>query len=88
MAPARRGAALAVGLVILSSFQTAGAADGDLQRALLDSGCINPAIKTMLSTDRLVVYQANCLGSSHKVIEVVCMGVRCSVSDPSTERDE
>lgn len=73
-APARRGAELVVGSAILPGFQTAGAADGDLQHALLDGGCINPPIKTVLSAGKLVVYQANCLGSSHKVIDVVRAG--------------
>jgi hypothetical protein len=88
ISPVRLGGPLAVGFVVLSSSQTVRAADGDLQRALLESGCVQADTTTTLNKGKLVIYRASCLGSSHKVIELTCFDGRCEVSAASTERDD
>jgi hypothetical protein len=65
----------------------AGASDGDLQRALLEAGCVKAEIKPLPRTGEASVYEANCFGSSHKVIEVVCVESRCSANGPSIDWD-
>jgi hypothetical protein len=64
------------------------ASDGDLQRALLEAGCVKADIKPLPSRGEASIYQANCFGSSHKVIDVVCVAGRCTVSNSSRRRDE
>lgn len=77
---------LASGLTV--GFTGVGAAsDGNLQRALLDAGCARAEIKPLPRRGEASIYEANCFGSSHKVIEVICVKDRCSVSAPSTDRD-
>ncbi|MGX1742430.1 hypothetical protein ACWIEX_12830 [Bosea sp. NPDC055353] len=76
-----------IAIAILASISTAQASDVGLQRALLEAGCIEPKIETALKQETMVVYRANCLGSSHKIIDIVCSGDRCSVSAPPEERD-
>lgn len=63
------------------------ASDADLQRALLDSGCVAPQIETVLQQRDLVAYRANCLGTSHKIITIVCSKGRCSPSPSMGNRD-
>ncbi len=60
------------------------ASDADLQRTLLDNGCIEPQIETVLQQRDLIAYRANCLGTSHKTLVIVCSRGRCSPS-PSTK---
>ena len=89
MMPVRLALSLALSPIVLVATSQAGhAADGDLQRALLTVGCINGDITNTLNKDGLVIYKANCFGTAHKVIKVVCADKRCSVSGASTERDE
>ncbi|WP_306225207.1 hypothetical protein [Bosea beijingensis] len=61
------------------------ASDGDLQRVLLEQGCIEPKIETILQQRGLVAYRANCLGSSHKTIVIVCSDGRCRPDAPVRE---
>ena len=63
------------------------ASDGDLQRVLLEQGCIEPKIETILQQPGLVAYRANCLGSSHKTIVIVCTDGRCRPGAPVRQRD-
>lgn len=81
--PLRRGSAPA--LVLLGGLSAAFASDGDLQRILLERGCVKPRIETVLRQGTLVAYRVNCLGTSHRVIEIVCTDHRCSATgyDPS-----
>jgi len=72
--------ALAIGSAALAS-------DGDLQRLLLENGCIEPRIEIAMQQRDLVAYRANCLGTSHKTIVIVCRGGRCSPSPPINDRD-
>jgi hypothetical protein len=53
------------------------ASDGDLQRVLLEQGCLEPQIETILQQQGLVAYRANCLGSSHNAIIILCTDGRC-----------
>lgn len=64
------------------------ASDGDLQRALLEAGCAKAEIKPLPGSGETSIYEANCFGSSHKVIEVVCIDGRCTASHSSHRRDE
>ena len=85
-----RGARLGHAAIIAAALATmiaALASDGDLQRALLESGCVNPQIETVLQQRDLVAYRANCLGSSHKKLVIVCSKGRCSPSTPSRDPD-
>jgi len=81
----RLAAATLAGLIAASS--AARASDADLQRALLDSGCVAPRIETVLQQRDLVAYRANCLGTSHKIITIVCSKGRCSPSSSISNRD-
>lgn len=71
----RRGGAPA--LIILGGLSAAIASDGDLQRVLLEHACVKPQIETVLRQASLVAYRVNCLGTSHKVIDVICVDHRC-----------
>jgi hypothetical protein len=64
------------------------ASDGDLQRALLEAGCVKAEIKPLPSKGGARIYEANCFGSSHKVIRVICLDRRCTASHASHRRDE
>jgi hypothetical protein len=87
---ARRACLACAASVILAALIAAPmalASDGDLQRVLLEQGCIEPKIETILQQRGLVAYRANCLGSSHKAIVVVCSGGRCRPGSPVRERE-
>ena len=77
-------AAILAGAVMASS--AAPASDADLQKALLDSGCAAPRIETVLQQRDLVAYRANCLGTSHKIITIVCSKGQCSPSPANDDR--
>ncbi len=77
--------AVLVGAVAASS--VASASDADLQRALLDSACAAPRIETLMQQGDLVAYRSNCLGTSHKIITIVCGKGRCSPSPSMGNRD-
>lgn len=77
-------AAILAGTIVANS--AARASDADLQKALLDSGCVAPRIETLLQQDGLIAYRANCLGTSHKIITIVCSKGRCSLSPSSGDR--
>jgi hypothetical protein len=77
-APLRRGSAPV--LALLGGLSAAFASDGGLQRVLLEHACIKPKVETVLKQASLVVYRVNCLGSSHKILDVLCDGQRCSAS--------
>ena len=74
----RRGSAPA--LALLGSLSAASASDGDLQRILLEHACVKPKVETVLKQVSLVAYRVNCLGSSHKILDIVCDGRRCSAT--------
>jgi hypothetical protein len=85
---ARSAAAITVGFGLLMAPSSGHAKDGDLQRALLAEGCVQPHIKQIAHQGSVSVYEANCLGSSHKVLGVICVDGRCLVSQPPNEPDE
>ncbi|CAN7345853.1 hypothetical protein LJR090_002641 [Bosea sp. LjRoot90] len=76
--PLCRGSAPA--LVLLGGLSAALASDGDLQRILLEHACVKPRVETVLKQASLTVYRVNCLGTAHKILDVVCDGHRCSAS--------
>lgn len=85
-APLRRAGVPA--LIFLGGLSAAFASDSDLQRALLERGCVKPRIETMLKQGSVVAYRANCLGTSHKVIDVVCTEHGCSAATPRPPQAE
>jgi hypothetical protein len=75
----RRGSAPA--LILLGGLSSvAFASDGDLQRVLIERACVNPRIETVLKQGSLTAYRANCLGTTHKVIDIVCTDHGCSAA--------
>jgi hypothetical protein len=67
-------------LVLLGGLSAAPASDGDLQRILLEHACVKPQIETVLRQASLTAYRINCLGTAHKILDVLCDGHRCSAS--------
>lgn len=87
---ARRACLVRAAPLILAALIAAPAAlasDGDLQRILLEQSCLEPRIETILQQGRVVAYRANCLGSSHKTIVIVCTEGRCRSGAPVRERE-
>ncbi|AZO79147.1 hypothetical protein B5U98_01195 [Bosea sp. Tri-39] len=74
-------------MVFLGSFSAAFASDGDLQRILLGHACVKPRVETVLKQASLVAYRVNCLGTAHKVLDVLCDGHRCSASQRRDRAD-
>lgn len=62
--------------------------DGDLQRALLEASCANAKVTRLPAVGKSELYEANCLGSSHKRIKIVCIAGRCVADHPQTRRDD
>ncbi len=62
--------------------------DGDLQRALLEAACANAKITRLPAVGKTELYEANCLGTTHKRIKIVCISGRCIADYPHTGRDE
>ncbi|WP_324131969.1 hypothetical protein [Bosea sp. (in: a-proteobacteria)] len=71
-------------LLITPTFSQA--EDGDLQRALLEAPCANAKVTRLPSVGKSEIYEANCLGSSHKRIKIVCISGRCVADGSNTER--
>lgn len=82
----RRGSAPA--LVLLGGLSAAFASDGDLQRVLLEHACVKPKVETVLRQASLMAYRVNCLGTSHKILDVVCDGHRCTASQRRAAPDQ
>jgi hypothetical protein len=74
----RRGSAPA--LILLGGLSAAFASDGDLQRVLIEQGCVKPRIETVLKQGSLTAYRANCLGTTPKAIDIVCTAHGCSAT--------
>ncbi len=62
--------------------------DGDLQRALLEAACANAKVTRLPSVGKTELYEANCLGTTHKRIKIVCISGRCIADRPHAGRDE
>jgi len=75
----------ALAALVISAPSPGAASDGDLQRALLESGCANAKVTRLPDQGKIVIYRANCLSTEHKVIELVCIAGRCTASSPSSE---
>ena len=73
-------------LVLFGGLSAALASDGDLQRTLLEQACVKPKVEIVLKRASLVAYRVACLGTSHKILDVVCDGHRCSASQRRTEQ--
>lgn len=86
--PAGLAAALAAALAGAFGADVSRANDGDLQRALLESGCVQATIRTLPPLGQTLLYEANCFGSSHKLLKIACASGRCVVDSPRAPRDE
>lgn len=77
-------------LVILISFSpnVSRADDGDLQRALLEAACANAKVTRLPAVGRSERYEANCFGTSHKRIQIVCIEGRCVADRPPRGRED
>ena len=78
-------------LLILMAAATSIAAradDGDLQRALLGAACANAKVIRLPAVGKTEIYEANCLGTSHKRIKIVCIAGRCVADRPNAEQDD
>jgi hypothetical protein len=64
--------------VLLLAATSVLASDRELQRTLLQAGCVNPRI-TIIATSPILTYKVNCMGTSHKVIVVNCGKSDCEV---------
>jgi hypothetical protein len=63
--PVRLAAGFVAGLAVALGVDQGLASDGDLQRALLDSGCVQATIRALRPLGQTLLYEANCFGSSH-----------------------
>ena len=61
------------------------ATDAELQAALQRAACGSPKIKQLFQRGDLVAYEANCFGSSHRVVTVTCTRSICHVDEPARE---
>lgn len=86
--PALLAAGLCAGLAGVFGSDIGRASDGDLQRALLVSGCVQATIRTLPPLGLTLLYEANCFGSSHKLLKIACASGRCVVDNPRAPRDE
>lgn len=76
-------------IIILSLAPTISLADdGDLQRALLEVACVNAKITRLPGVGKSELYEANCLGTTHKRIKIICTAGRCIADHPHVGRDE
>lgn len=62
--------------------------DGDLQRALLEAACANAKVIRLPAVGKTEIYEANCLGTSHKRIKIVCIAGRCVADRLKAEQDD
>lgn len=62
--------------------------DGDLQRALLEAACVNAKVTRLPGVGKSELYEANCMGTTHKRIKIVCTAGRCVTDHPHAGRDE
>ena len=76
-------------IILLSLAPTLSHADdGDLQRALLEAACVNAKVTRLPGVGKSELYEANCLGTTHKRIKIVCTAARCIADHPLPGRDE
>lgn len=64
------------------------AADGGINSALAEAGCVQASIKRLPPIGTALVYEAICVGTSHTVVRVVCIKGRCIPDHPHGRRDE
>jgi hypothetical protein len=64
------------------------AADGGINSALAEAGCVQSSIKTWPPIGKALVYEATCAGTSHTIVRVVCMNGKCTPDHPHGRRDE
>ncbi|MBX9661182.1 MAG: hypothetical protein K2X00_21710 [Nitrospiraceae bacterium] len=76
-------------IILLSLAPTLSHADdGDLQRALLEAACVNAKVTRLSGVGKSELYEANCLGTTHRRIKIVCTAGHCSADHPLSGRDE
>ncbi|MFC5508575.1 MULTISPECIES: hypothetical protein [Hyphomicrobiales] len=81
---------LASFLILLCSVKAfeARAADGGINDALAEAGCVQVGIKRLPPIGKTQVFEATCAGPSHTIVRVVCMGGRCIADHPHGRRNE
>lgn len=84
---ARSAALLAAAIVVLGAAVPSHAADAGLQHALRDARCAAPTTKQVLAQGDVAVFEANCFGTSHRVLTVTCVREVCRV-DAAQREDE
>lgn len=76
-------------IILISLVPTSSQADdGDLQRALLEAACANAKVTRLPSVGKSELYEANCLGTSHKRIKIICIAGRCIADNPHAGGDD
>ena len=85
--PARFAAPLAATMLVLGATVPGHGADAGLQQALRQAGCAAPTTKQVLSQQDVAVFEANCFGTSHRVLTVTCVRDACRV-DEARRKDE
>ena len=71
--------------LVFGGFGAAQATDAELQAALQRASCGSPRIKQLFKRGDLIAYEANCFGSSHRVVTVTCTKTVCHVDEPARE---
>lgn len=61
------------------------ASDAPLQHTLRAAGCLAPSLKQVGQHGDRIVYEANCSGTSHRVLTVTCDGRRCRIDEIGAE---
>lgn len=79
--------ASAILFVVITACE-AQAADGGINNALAEAGCVQTSIKTLPPIGKALVYEATCAGTSHTIVRVVCMNGKCVPDHPHGRRDE
>jgi len=77
-------------LIVLSCIMIskAQAADGGINSALAEAGCVQLSIERLPPIGKALVYEATCAGTSHTIVRVVCMAGKCVPDHPHGRRDE
>ncbi len=63
------------------------ASDAELQAALQRADCGSPTIKQLFQRGDIIAYEANCFGSSHRVVTVTCTKTICHVDEPAQDEE-
>lgn len=68
---------LIAGILAGLASKQANAGDGDLAGVLTRNGCLGAKITSIYHSDSTSVFQANCGGTSHRILDVECGTAGC-----------